>query len=618
MAEPIPGAPISTPYGARGPYWSCSENSAGEGVHTGVDFAADAGTDVLAPCPGQIRHRNYGSAFGNHQFAISPDPGQAFADGEVFFAHMTARPADGSYVATGDYLGPVGAEGNVSGPHLHMEYHPSTKGAWSCATHDDPAPVVAYTDTAPPPGDYLIGIDVSSNNDDSWHDGDWAYCWVKATEGRSYVNPDAADQLEHVRGAGKLAGHYHWLNDGDVDAQVDWFIENADVRPGELIACDWEDPSDPTTAQKDAWIDAIRAAYPQNRVGLYCNRDWWLNHDTSSYFGDYLWIANYTTAADPGIQADWTFWQYTATPYDQNRGRFDTLADLVAWAACDDPPPAPDPGWEPAPHLVLDDPTPDPDRNVSYLQAVVRVGPVTATDDGHHYTERFVVAQDLNNDGNLRFAVLHPDGTYQGEWMTVSDAGHGQTFHAYRSAAGNFYLWCGENPAYRYAWQKGKTVARSSGTKLDYQGCRPVGSHEPWVGFRDATDSKETFYLFDRTDFTDGTNRTRPAKQVTISKQTKRSQQSWAVTEDRIYRLSGSTNDDPPHGTMLHVFEVFDWSGARLLELDVTAMSIDTSSDEPEGITFTGTPGDVLVGKREGSTDPKKRSYPLWKMVGLP
>jgi hypothetical protein len=245
------------------------------------------------------------------------------------------------------------------------------------------------------------------------------------------------------------------------------------------------------------------------------------------------------------------------------------------------------------------------------------VAPVT-TADGHQYSERFVVGQDVNNSGDLRFIVLHPDGTYQGEWMTVKDAGHGQTFHAYRSTGGTLYVWCGEDPAYRYSWQKGKTVSRSSGTKMDYKGSRPVGSHEPWVGFRNATDTKETFYLFDRTDFTDGTNRTHPAKTVTITKQTKRSQQSWAVTADRIYRLSGSTNSDPPHGTMLHVFEVFDWSGARLLELDVTGMAISTSSDEPEGVTFTGTPGSVLVGKREGSTDPAKRSYPLWILTGLP
>ena len=101
-------------------------------MHTGVDFAAASGTNVVAPIPGQIRHRSYGSSFGQHQFAISPDPGQPFADGEVFFAHMTSRLADGVYVEVGDYLGDVGAEGNVSGPHLHLEYHADTKGQWSC------------------------------------------------------------------------------------------------------------------------------------------------------------------------------------------------------------------------------------------------------------------------------------------------------------------------------------------------------------------------------------------------------------------------------------------------------------------------------------------------------
>ena len=145
------------------------------------------------------------------------------------------------------------------------------------------------------------------------------------------------------------------------------------------------------------------------------------------------------------------------------------------------------------------------------------------------------------------------------------------------------------------------------------------GRHEPWVGFRDATDTKETFYLFDRTDFTDGTNRTNPKKSVTVSKRTDITQQSWAVTEHRIYRITGSTNDDPPNGKGLHQLDVLDWSGKLLLsKFDITKMAISTTSDEPEGLTFTGTPGSVLAGKREGSTDPAKRSYPLWKMTNLP
>jgi len=144
MASPIPGVKVSTPYGKRGSYWSCNEDSSGNGIHTGVDYACASGTDVVAPIAGQIRHRSYGSSFGNHQFAISPDEGQPFAEGEVFFAHMTSRPKDGEYVKIGDYLGNVGAEGNVSGPHLHFEYHANTKGSWSCSVIDDPQPVLDY------------------------------------------------------------------------------------------------------------------------------------------------------------------------------------------------------------------------------------------------------------------------------------------------------------------------------------------------------------------------------------------------------------------------------------------------------------------------------------------
>ena len=134
---------VTTPYGKRGSYWSCNENSSG-GVHTGCDLAAPSGTFIYAPIAGQIRHRSYGSAFGGHQFAISPDPGQPFADGEVFFAHTRTRLQDGTYVQIGTFIGEVGAEGNVSGPHLHMEYHPDTKGSWSCSVHADPAPILNH------------------------------------------------------------------------------------------------------------------------------------------------------------------------------------------------------------------------------------------------------------------------------------------------------------------------------------------------------------------------------------------------------------------------------------------------------------------------------------------
>ena len=62
--------------------------------------------------------------------------------GEVFFAHTRTRLKDGTKVKIGDKIAEVGAEGNVTGPHLHMEYMPSTKGKWNCYVHANPKPVI--------------------------------------------------------------------------------------------------------------------------------------------------------------------------------------------------------------------------------------------------------------------------------------------------------------------------------------------------------------------------------------------------------------------------------------------------------------------------------------------
>ena len=175
MTWPVPAQyPISTPYGKRGSDWSCNKNSQGQGVHTGDDFAAPKGTEIYATIDGQIRHRNYGSAFGNHQFAISPDPGQPFEDGEVFYAHTYDRPKDGTYVKAGDLVAHVGDEGNVTGAHLHYEFHPNTKGTWSCSVHADPDPTYEgdamsdYWYSGKPSGTLKVGQSYVNLDIDEW------------------------------------------------------------------------------------------------------------------------------------------------------------------------------------------------------------------------------------------------------------------------------------------------------------------------------------------------------------------------------------------------------------------------------------------------------------------
>jgi len=136
---PVPDHPgVDTPYGRRGPYWSCDEDANGNGIHTGTDFAAPVGARVVAARPGYLAHCNHGSAFGNHQVEVRCDDGT-----RDFYAHMRFRVAPGD-VAAGAKIGEVGAEGNVTGPHLHFERHATATGGWSCGVVRDPQPSIDW------------------------------------------------------------------------------------------------------------------------------------------------------------------------------------------------------------------------------------------------------------------------------------------------------------------------------------------------------------------------------------------------------------------------------------------------------------------------------------------
>ena len=112
MVTPVPGYGITTPYGRRGPYWGCDEDSQGNGIHTGADYAAPAGTQVVAARGGRAVYCNHGSSFGYHQLEIVPGDGT-----RDFYAHMPSRAvADGSQVTAGQRIGKVGQKGMPQGP----------------------------------------------------------------------------------------------------------------------------------------------------------------------------------------------------------------------------------------------------------------------------------------------------------------------------------------------------------------------------------------------------------------------------------------------------------------------------------------------------------------------
>ncbi|MFF4020284.1 M23 family metallopeptidase [Streptomyces sp. NPDC001843] len=99
-------------FGQPGAMWS-------SGYHTGLDFAAPTGTLIKAIHSGTITEAGWAGAYG-YRTILTLDDGT-----ELWFCHQSSINVKvGQKVGTGEVIGRVGATGNVTGPHLHLEVHP--------------------------------------------------------------------------------------------------------------------------------------------------------------------------------------------------------------------------------------------------------------------------------------------------------------------------------------------------------------------------------------------------------------------------------------------------------------------------------------------------------------
>ncbi|MEU2301351.1 M23 family metallopeptidase [Streptomyces antibioticus] len=123
-ALPTSSYTITSTFGEAGAYWS-------SGYHTGLDFAAPTGTLIKAVHSGTITSAGWDGSYG-YKTVLTLDDGT-----EIWYAHQSSISVSvGQKVATGDVIGRVGATGNVTGAHLHLEVHPGGSasgidpGAW--------------------------------------------------------------------------------------------------------------------------------------------------------------------------------------------------------------------------------------------------------------------------------------------------------------------------------------------------------------------------------------------------------------------------------------------------------------------------------------------------------
>ncbi|MDX3855470.1 M23 family metallopeptidase [Streptomyces sp. AK02-01A] len=110
-ALPTSSYTLTSTYGQAGSMWS-------SGYHTGLDFAAPTGTPVKAVHSGTVKSAGWSGSYG-YRTVLELDDGT-----EIWYCHQSSMTVSaGQKVSTGEVIGRVGATGNVTGPHLHLEVH---------------------------------------------------------------------------------------------------------------------------------------------------------------------------------------------------------------------------------------------------------------------------------------------------------------------------------------------------------------------------------------------------------------------------------------------------------------------------------------------------------------
>ena len=91
--------------------------------HTGLDFNGNTGDPIMAIANGTVTSTGYDGAYGN-KTVVTLDDGT-----EIWFCHQTSIYVSvGDHVTGGEVIGTVGATGNVTGSHLHLEVRPGGGG----------------------------------------------------------------------------------------------------------------------------------------------------------------------------------------------------------------------------------------------------------------------------------------------------------------------------------------------------------------------------------------------------------------------------------------------------------------------------------------------------------
>ena len=146
----------------------------------------------------------------------------------------------------------------------------------------------------------MRGIDVSSHQGkiDPTKLPQVEVCITKATEGKTYVNPECDRVVQLCRKAGLPWGFYHYARNNDAVAEADFFVSTCWNYFGEGVpALDWEED------QSVEWVNRfLQRVYDKTRVWCWVYGNAWRFDQGTVNRNCGRWVARYPNVLRPSSE----------------------------------------------------------------------------------------------------------------------------------------------------------------------------------------------------------------------------------------------------------------------------------------------------------------------------
>ena len=141
----------------------------------------------------------------------------------------------------------------------------------------------------------------------------------KATQGKTMIDAKYHSRRTRALAAGLLWGAYHFGTKGNVEQQVDNFLEVTNPTATDLLVLDFEPNGESgtmTRSEAEKFVTLVNertGRFPGLYSGQFFLREKLGNNTTTVLKNCFLWMARYSSTR-PTVPPAWTtftFWQYT-------------------------------------------------------------------------------------------------------------------------------------------------------------------------------------------------------------------------------------------------------------------------------------------------------------------